>query len=251
MLKINIKTSYVSELLLVLLVSVLMTNCDRVEKVVNEVKALQQIKISYDDYDIEFDQYKRSIHVDKNREFMTGHYYVMYENKVSEEFIVKGGVLDGYHRVYTPEGYLTKELPYKNGYLHGLEKHFNKQGQLVGTVTYRKGKKTGNEFEYSDGGKELIKTETINGITYEHSYVNEKQKMTMYKDKIDGKSYEIMIHYNTLEVMDAAFAVRADKDHLGKDAKLYVLDKQYKIIDSISPVEEPEKMQQVFNQLQQ
>jgi len=227
------------------------TSCNRVEKAVNEVKALQQKQITYDDYEVKPDQYKRSIYVDQHRDFMTGHYFVMYNDKVSEEFIVKGGVLDGFHKIYNPEGFLTKELSYKNGYLDGTKKTFDRNGQVTSSSNYSKGKRIGDEVGFTEDGKVLTKTETINGKTYKHTYKNDKRKMTMYSDTIDGKEYEIMLHFDKVEVIDAAFAVRANNDDTNISQKFYILNDQYKIVDSIAPKEEPEKMQQIFYMLQQ
>ncbi len=218
---------------------------------VNEVKALQQIEITYDDYHEEFDQYKRSVYVDKNRNFMTGHFYVMYKGKVSEELILKGGLLDGIHRIYSPDGYLSKELSYKNGYLDGAKRSFDKEGKVISSSVYTKGKIIGNEIEYSDSGKALTKTETKNGITYKHSYQGEKLRMTVYSDKIDGVEYEIMLHFDNVESLNAAFAIKEEASNSEGSSKFYILNNQLKIVDSISPKEEPEKMMEIYRFLQQ
>jgi len=221
-------------------------SCNRIEKVVNEVKSLQKFEISYDDYDEEFDQYKRSVYVDKNRDFMTGHYYVMYNEKVSEEFVVKGGLLNGIHRTYNPTGYLSQELNYKNGYLDGIKKSFDSDGRVVSSSRYSKGKRIENEIGYSESGKELIKTETIKGITYHHSYHDEKLRSTKYSDKINGVQYEIMLYFDNVQSLKAAFAIKEDQD-----SKFYILSNQLKILDSISPKKEPEKMMEILHFLQQ
>lgn len=234
-----------------LILIVLLSSCNRVEKAVNEVKALQQIQITYDDYEVEIDQYKRSIYVDQNRDFMTGHYFVMYNKKVSEEFIVKGGLLDGYHRTYNPEGYLSQEHTYKSGYLHGTKKSFNNKGQVISSSNYEKGKRVGDEVSFTEDGKILTKTETINGKTYQHTYKNDKRKMTTYIDKIDGKAYTIMLHFNEVEVLNGAFAIKENNTDSDIPSKFYVLNDQYKIVDSISPQEEPQRMQQILYLLQQ
>jgi len=234
-----------------LVVLLLFINCNRVEKAVNEVKALQRIQITYDAYNVEFDQYKRSVYVDTNRDFMTGHYFVMYNKKVSEEFTLKGGILDGIHRIYNPEGFLSKELPYKNGYLDGVKKSFNKTGQVISSSSYKKGKRIGDEIGFTEDGKMITKTETIAGKTYRHTYKNDKRKMTMYTDTIDGESYQIILHLSELEAIDGAFAVKENTDDSPVPSKFYILSDQYKIVDSISPKEEPEKMQQIFHLLQQ
>ncbi len=233
-----------------LLIILCLISCNRIEKVVDEVKSLQKFEITYDDYDEEFDQYKRSVYVDKNRDFMTGHYYVIYNDKLSEEFVVKGGLLNGIHRTYHPSGYLSNELSYKNGYLDGTKKSFDSEGRVVSSTRYSRGKRIGNEIGYSHSGKELIKTETIKGITYHHSYQNEKLRSTKYLDKIDGVQYEIMLFFDNVESLKAAFAIKEEEDH-NQDSKFYILNNQLKIVDSISPKKEPEKMMEIFHFLQQ
>ncbi|GAA4273381.1 hypothetical protein GCM10022258_26750 [Aquimarina gracilis] len=228
-----------------------LSGCYEVEKAVTEIKALQQIEITYDDYEVEIDQYDRSIYLDKKREFMTGHFYVVYNEKVSEEFVLKGGVLDGIHRVYSPEGHLLKEQHYKNGYLDGVSKFFNKEGKVTGITNYSKGKIVGDRIGYTNNGKMLTKTETINGIAYEHSYRENKLKMTMYSDKIDGVSYQILLHYDNVESLDGAFAVKDENTGTGQPSMFYILNEQYKIVDSISPKEQPEKMMEIYYFLQQ
>ncbi|WP_025743662.1 toxin-antitoxin system YwqK family antitoxin [Aquimarina pacifica] len=246
----RITLSYAINNLGVLLLFLVLVGCHKVEKTINEVKALQQLEITYDDYDVEFDQYNRSVYVDKNRDFMSGHYFVMYNNKVSEEFIVKGGLLDKLHKTFSPQGHLSKEVSYKNGYRDGTEKSYNKEGLVVSSAEYSKGKKIGDDLEYTEDGKALPKTKTINGITYTYSYHNGKLKMTTYLDKIDGIPYEIMLFYDHVETLQSAFAVR-EYDDPNKDSKFYILTDQLKISDSIDPKKEPEKMMKIYQQLQQ
>ncbi len=227
-----------------------LTSCHKVEKTINEVKSFQQIEITYDDYEVEIDQYKRSVYVDTERAFMSGHYFVMYQNKVSEEFIVKGGLLDGVHKIYTPQGQLSKEISYKNGYQDGTETAYNNEGRVIRTAEYKKGKKIGDDLEHTKDGKTLPKTKTIDGITYHYTYHNGKLKMTTYSDKIDETPYEIMLFYDHVEALQNAFAVRKYDDP-NKDSKFYILTDQLKIADSIDPKKEPEKMMKIYQQLQQ
>jgi len=223
------------------------SGCYEVEKAVTEIKALQKIKITYDDYNVEIDQYDRSIYLDTKKNFMTGHYFLIYNDKVSEEFVLKSGLLDGIHRVYSPEEYLLKELHYEDGRLDGVSTYFNKDGQVSRKINYKKGVQVGDDIVYANGGSTLVRKETINGIEYENSYKNNKLNSTTYLDEIDGVSYRIMLHYNYVEIIDGAFAIKEN----AKSPMFYILNDQYKIIDSISPKEEPQRMMEIYSLLQQ
>jgi antitoxin component YwqK of YwqJK toxin-antitoxin module len=85
-----------------------------------------------------------------------------YENgNISEQFIIRKGIVDGLTRHYDESGILIKEYSLKDTTKNGEYKEFYKNGQLSFETTYLKGVPVGFEYFFGEKG-DTIKYYAIN-----------------------------------------------------------------------------------------
>ena len=98
-------------------------------------------------------------------ELFNGIAFDVYPNgKLSQEYPVKNGKIDGLYKTYYENGKLKRKASYRNGLLNGLVKNWNEDGQL-------------EEYNYEDGQLVRIQTE-INTKPVEEEIIEEQIEST-------------------------------------------------------------------------
>jgi len=218
-------------------------SCEYVIKNKNEVLALQKKNITYDDFTNEFNSFNQTVYFDKNRDRMNGHFTVMYKDKVSEEFEVKNGLLNGFLKNYYPEGVISKVFNYKNGKLHGESVFYLKDGNIHNKATYKNGKLFGDNIGYDKFGNVTSVRKIVEDIEYHHLYQDGKMILSQFKKNIDGTVYELMVKYDAFENISFVVGFR---DYELNSKTFYVFDKNFKLIEAVDAEQEPSKAAYYF-----
>ena len=222
-------------------------SCEFVLDKKDEVLALQTKEITYDDYVYETDNLNQIVYLDNNRQRMNGHYIVMYNENISEEFKVKSGLLNGFLKNYYPEGTISKEKYYKNGKLHGESIFYTKEGSIYNRATYKNGMLVGENIGYDEKGNMISKRKFIDGIEYHHMYKGGKMVTSEFKKNIDGTVYDLIIKYDSFENI---LLVLGQRDYIDNSKIFYVFDRNFKLIEAVDAEKEPSKVAYYFGLLQ-
>lgn len=220
------------------------TSCEFIMDSKDEVMALKNREITYDDFTYETDNFNQTVYLDLNRKRMSGHYMVMYNEKISEEFEVKSGLLNGFHKNYYPEGVISKVKNYKDGVLNGESIFYTKEGVIFKKGSYKNGKLNGDLTSYNEEGKIVSIRRIVDDIEYYHFYRDEKMILSEFKKNINGTVFDLIVRYDAFENIILAVGKRDyEKDFI----TLYAFDSQFKLIETINTEEEPTKLAYYMN----
>jgi len=221
-------------------------SCEFVLDKKDDVLSLQTKEITYDDYTYETDNLNQIVYLDNNRQRMNGHYIVMYNENISEEFKVTSGLLNGFLKTYYPEGAISKEKNYKNGKLHGESIFYTKEGSIYNRATYKNGKLVGDDIRYDEKGEIISKRKFVEGIEYQHMFKDGKMVASEFKKNIDGTVYDLIVKYDAFENISL---VLGQRDYLDNSKIFYVFDRNFKLIEAVDSEKEPSKVAYYFGLL--
>lgn len=190
-------------------------SCNRL---IDEVKERQTQTISYSDYSYDIDSKNRRGFIDTDYKPMTGHYIVVHDSIVAEEFVVKDGFLNGVHKFYNKKGILVWEKNYRNNSRHGIQKTFYDTGSLKSEVTYTNGRRESDLIGYNPDGALVYRITTEGQTEYEHFYENDNRVASKFVKIVDGSKYDIVIMYSKFGQPELIF---------GKDQDAQPLDFYY------------------------
>jgi len=219
-------------------------SCEYVIKNKDEVLSFQKKSITYDDFATQFDSYNQTVYLDKENQRMNGHFTVFYNDKIAEEFEVKTGLLNGFHKDYFPEGVLSKEQNYKNGKLHGEAVFYTKEGIVHNKATYINGKLSGDNVGYDEFGNIISIRKFVDKIEYHHMYKDGKMIVSEFKKNIGGTVYNLMVQYDAFENISLIVGLR----EYDLNSKIfYVFDRDFKLIEAVDAEKEPSKVGYYFS----
>jgi uncharacterized protein len=99
------------------------------------------------------------------------------DGKVAWEETYKDGLMDGYRKIYFPNGTVCTEFNYKNNDSHGPSKEFYPNGKLAESKSYKDDQLNGTYEIYNEDGT-LYKTETfLNGLQHGKSALYKNGKV--------------------------------------------------------------------------
>lgn len=225
---------------------VLFTSCEYVLKNKDEILSLQKKSITYDDFSTQFDSFNQTVYLDKENQRMNGHFIVSYKDKIAEEFEVKTGLLNGFHKNYYPEGIISKEKNYKNGKLNGESVFYTKEGKIYSKSTYINGNLSGEEIGYDEMENVISVRKFVDKIEYHHIYRDGKMVGSEFKKNIDGTVYDLMVRYDGFENISMIIGLR---DYEPNSKMFYVFDRNFKLIEAVNAEKEPSKVRYYFGTL--
>ena len=205
----------------ILCLTLLVSSCN---KVIEEVQARNKKTITYSDFSYDVDSKNRRGYVDTLGKPMTGHYIVLRDSVIAEEFQVKDGFLNGVHNEYQ-QGQLIFERNYERNVKHGIQRSYWDEGPLKTEVTYEMGKRSSDLLGFSLEGDTIYRKMTEDRKVYEHFYTDGKRRATKFRKDIDGKKYYVVIVYDLFENVEAIFGKDANSNkpvfyEMGEDLSL-------------------------------
>ncbi|MCH2489826.1 MAG: hypothetical protein MK211_06720 [Flavobacteriales bacterium] len=211
-------------------------SCNNIVDVVDEVKSLSKQTIDYNDYRYVIDKKDRRGYVTTDNEIMNGHYVVLRDGELYEEFQIKKGFLHGVHIEYGKNGSIDTQKSYKHSYLDGPYFSYYPSGVLKYETAYKNGKINSAEIEYDANGKKSRVMETVDGVAYDHMYRNDQQLMSIYEKEIEDETFEIIMKYDNFQNIELILGKKTKE----KTPEFYVFDTNFEIVEIVNAQIDPQ-----------
>ena len=238
-------TFRVNKALGLLLALVTLVGCN--SGVQTETKQEKQT-IAYNQFELSVDSDNKKQYLDTLSNPLTGHFVVMRDTLISQEFQVENGQLNGVHIFYNGQGKITSEQNYLNGELNGESiTYYPSNGNVRSKESYAAGQRTGEVLEYNVAGQLVSKKTTSEGIDYVHYYRDEKIIGSSFIQTIEAIEYDLLVTYDPFENVNRVLGQKTNTD---RGEWVYTFNQSFKLVDSVDMANDPQNAQLIYQILQ-